>query len=439
VENRERFAGVLILALTASSACSLLVSTAGLAGSEALPDGATEGGPRPGSCAPDASCREAGADLPLTGDGQDGSLAPTRDQTLNDISQQVLGTLRNGVDVKGTDGFRPSQYVLLHQTRGDGAGRYEFAIIASVDMGKNKVVLAQDLVNPFTSAGDNRAQMIVVPRFTDVTIPSGVTVTAPAWDGARGGILVFKASGTISVSGTIDMSGRGFRGVSHASTCPYQCGGAARAASASSGESASGPALESSTRNGSGGGGGQHGGDCSFGGGGGHATEGETGTDGESRCTATPPRGGVGGGGVGAPDLSKAVFFGGAGGEAGADEDGAYPGAGGNGGGIVWIDAADLRVIGAIRADGGKGGDGQNLAACGGGGSGMGGGGGGAGGAIRIRVTTSATIGANAVTASGGDPGKCAGKSGRGGRSGAGRIGIAGAFTGSSSPNADPH
>ena len=50
-----------------------------------------------------------------------------------------------------------------------------------------------------------------------------------------------------------------------------------------------------------------------------------------------------GDGGSWLDNLRSTIFFGGSGGEGGADEDGCHPGRGGNGGGIIIVDA--------VRAD----------------------------------------------------------------------------------------
>ncbi|MCK6518199.1 hypothetical protein L6R46_24475, partial [Myxococcota bacterium] len=59
-----------------------------------------------------------------------------------------------------------------------------------------------------------------VPNYEDVTLTSGATLTASAWNGSTGGVVAFRASGTLTVdsSSSIDVSGRGYRGGSAGST-----------------------------------------------------------------------------------------------------------------------------------------------------------------------------------------------------------------------------
>ena len=148
----------------------------------------------------------------------------------------------------------------------------------------------------------------------------------------------------------------------------------------------------------------------------------------------------------GVASLVGSVAFGGAGGEGGFDEDGSYSGAGGNGGGLIFITSPTLTVTGSIQSNGTAGGNGVSGALVGattqpfpldscGAGAGMGGGGGGAGGAVRIISSTTATLGANLVTATGAGGGVCSGGSAGAGVGGVGRVGIkATASTGTTNP-----
>ena len=59
-----------------------------------------------------------------------------------------------------------------------------------------------------------------VPNYEDVTLQSGAILTASAWNGSTGGVVAFRASGTLTVdsSSSIDVSGRGYRGGSAGSS-----------------------------------------------------------------------------------------------------------------------------------------------------------------------------------------------------------------------------
>ena len=94
------------------------------------------------------------------------------------------------------------------------AGHYEFKTVLSNLAGI--VTFTQPFAYSYTtlgatlSQGARRYQVIRVPQLSAVTI-SG-TVTAPQWDGVTGGVYVIDVTGTLTLNGTIDVSGQGFRG-----------------------------------------------------------------------------------------------------------------------------------------------------------------------------------------------------------------------------------
>jgi hypothetical protein len=403
----------------------------------------------------DGGADAADASVPLTanvGSGTDGALMPGGGMfTLNvqcytHVKGTAGATLLTGVDHHAPQ-IVPGAILLVYTPQGAGAGVFEYVTVAVQPMNgqpPNSTVITAPLKKSYTSA-----TVYVVKQYTNVTIPNGMTFNANPWDGNCGGVLVFKATGTVSIAGKIDMSGRGFRGNSHQGVCAgaalYECNQAtpnAGAANGFAGESEVGAAENNYLANGMGGGGGQDGADCGQGGGGGHGVAGGKGANGSGTvCRSGVQQGGQGGNTSGVADLTSQFFLGGAGGEGGGDDDGAYPGAGGNGGGIVLIDAQTISVTGGVLANGSVGGDGvQNDPTCGGAGSGMGGGGGGAGGTIRLAATTSVTLGNQLVTAAGGASGHCATPMKQAaGSGGAGRIAVnAPTVNGSTSPAYDP-
>jgi hypothetical protein len=397
----------------------------------------------------------ADASVPLTanvGSGVDGALTPNGNMFMLNVQcyTHVKGTAGTTL-LSGVDHHAPQivtgAMLLIYTPQGAGAGVFEYATVGNTNaMGLpgNSTPLVAPLKQSYTSA-----TVYVVKQYTNVTIPSGMTFNANPWDGNCGGVIVFKATGTVSIAGKIDMTGRGFRGNSHVGVCggatPYECNSATPntgAANGFAGESEVGPPENNYLANGMGGGGGQDGADCGEGGGGGHGAAGGKGANGSATaCRTGVQQGGQGGNVGGTANLTAEVFLGGAGGEGGGDDDGAYPGAGGNGGGLVLIDAQTINITGGVLANGSAGGDGvQNDATCGGAGSGMGGGGGGAGGTIRLAATTGVTLGNGLVSAAGGVSGHCATPTKQPAGAGAvGRIAVnAAMITGTTSPAYDP-
>ena len=61
-----------------------------------------------------------------------------------------------------------------------------------------------------------------VPHYDDVSIASGVTLSASDWSENGGGVLIFRAEGDVTISGTLDASGAGFRGGDGVATAPAE-------------------------------------------------------------------------------------------------------------------------------------------------------------------------------------------------------------------------
>jgi len=247
---------------------------------------------------------------------------------------------------------------------------------------------------------NQRVMLQRVPNYTDVTINFGTTLTADAWDGTKGGVIYFRASGVVTNNGTISMNGKGYRGGSG-----WNGEGSGRR-----GESCPGyPNDQSYVGYYGAGGGGRYwvsSGDAGDAGGGG------------SYGSAGLAGGGSGGGYTGSvygiQDISTAYLGSGGGGGAGdTDGDVGNGGNGGSGGGLILLAAGKFLNGGSISSYGNNGanaydpGDGE-----------PGSGGGGAGGSILFNVTNS-SFGSNLVLAKGGAGGVV---SAQGGAGGAGRI-----------------
>ena len=368
-------------------------------------------------CIVDAVCQDGACSV--FGSGKDGDLVVTSGTTvINGARGWVQGSAGQATVTieEATGTLLPGDRVLFHQTTGAGAGVWEEHLVESRN--GSTLVLTSPLEATYTTAGVDHAQVVRVQQYDNVTV-SGGTLKAPEWNGNSGGILVFVAKGTVSLTGgTVDMNHAGFRGKQHG--CTYRC------QDGWCGESTlGGPGgITAPGANGMGGGGGQRGQDCAAGGGGGHGTAGGDGADGGGgSCAAPGHQGGTGGATGGDPDTSLLILFGGAGGEGGGDEDGGYPGGGGRGAGIVIIRANEIQLAGgAISANGQTGSHGTQ--GCGSG-SGMGGGGGGAGGALYL-AAVNATLGADVIKANGAEGGRCApsNASAPGGTGGFGRIAV---------------
>jgi hypothetical protein len=103
----------------------------------------------------------------------------------------------------------------------NNSGKYEFRRVVSFAGGA--LVIDQGLANTYTRAapsagtgtaenGNRRFQVIRVPQFSTLTMPTGTTAP-PAWNGETGGVWVVDVAGNLNMNGaTVDASSLGFRG-----------------------------------------------------------------------------------------------------------------------------------------------------------------------------------------------------------------------------------
>jgi len=342
-------------------------------------------------------------------------------------------------------------------------GEYEFALISSID--GNTLTLSNNLLNGY----DGTTQKVMVqrvPQYTDVTVNEEKNLYPSDWDGTKGGVLAFKATGTVTVTGTIHADNKGLihgTGAPVASSIratggesPFGSGGSGgcnqftncligedgTAAGGGGGSSLSGFSAGvggsgSEALGGGGGGGGSAYGSYAPGGGGGGGGYGTAGAGGDGHhsdgsagsidssgeggygsyfgtANSNGSGGGGGGGGTyGVADLS--TIFMGSGGGGGGSREKSYRGMnGGDGGGIVIIFGDTIDIGGSVSSKGesGYGSSSTNGA-----------GGGGAGGSVLI-TSDEINIGADSSIDVEGGLGGSGGTYGQaGGDGGDGRVG----------------
>ena len=302
-------------------------------------------------------------------------------------------------------------------------GNFETIKIAGVDTGTNTVTFTtaktkyygdnlNDDTNLGTTTGTQHVMLQRVPNYHDVTVGLGYTLTASAWDGDKGGVLYFRANGTVNIAGSVTTVGSGYRG---AGNTP------AGRTMGKRGESFTleYDAVESQSALMGAGGGGNGSGNVSNGGGGGAYV---------SSGSAGLVQGGTAGSGGNLYSTyftiaSDRYYLGSGGGGGSCDNDDStseYGGGGGAGGGILMISANIIGVSGSVSSSGGAG-----VAAYTGtsGANETGGGGGGGGGSLVLNANT-LTLGSSLVTASGGVGGLGFSSVSSGGNGGTGRISI---------------
>lgn len=343
------------------------------------------------------------------GDGSDGAFTYAASVTDTPIDSAASGSASSTALGASNASFAAGQRILIHQSRGTGAGNWEINEVAGYNHPAGTITTVNPLTNSYSSTGPtDRAQVLVIPEYTDLTVSAGVTVTAKAWNGTTGGIFATYANGTATLDGTIAGTAGGYRG---------GLNGTGIDSAGFQGEGTLGAGMATDLSNGNGAGGGRHLGTGSEGGGGGG--------NGASGIAA----GGAGGLAGGTADLTTAVFGGGGGG--GAVNNGTGTGgAGANGGLIVFLFTRNISVGGAggAAANGTNGGGGVSSGGL------IGGGGGGAGGSVLIRAED-AMVGTNRILATAGLGGLGAGGGQAGADGGAGRIRIEACNTGAGTTN----
>ena len=374
-------------------------------------------------CANDQVTLTALAAQPSYGNGNQGALTVSGTTSVDATRSAVFGAIgvvgSNSIQVASASGFAIGNEVLIismqdsTKSNSNVTGQYEFRIISAIS--SNTLTFTQPLVNTYLVNAATKHQVILVPNYSNVTVNNGGLLTCSNWDGTTGGVLCFRANGNLTVNsgGIISASAKGYRGLSHAALWRNKDGAQGEGIYGQGfiGGNSNGSNGYWNLPNGNGGGGGTGTGDAAGGGGGSYGSLGTDGVDWGGHFKGRK------GDTISNPGVTR-LYFGGAGGEGGGDEDGAYPGKGGNGGGIIYIAAVSITNNGIINSNGETGGNGCNN--CGGSGSGMGGGAGGAGGTIELGLNTFSGAG-NSIAVSGGTLGTGYG-AGNGGAGGNGRI-----------------
>ena len=100
----------------------------------------------------------------------------------------------------------------------NNVGNYEYNEVLSIS--GNTVTLKYAIQRPYNIPG-GKVQLVTVPQFTNYTVTD--TLTALPWNGSKGGIVVFGVDNTLTLSGPIDVTGKGFRGGGPLNQTYYSC------------------------------------------------------------------------------------------------------------------------------------------------------------------------------------------------------------------------
>ena len=312
------------------------------------------------------------------GGGGAAAISGTEQQTDWTVASAAIAAGATSIGVDDSSVFSVGDEILVLSQMGVDAGQHQFVFVSVVGAATLTVE------PPLDDAYDSGSVVLVqrVPHYTSAAI-SGSLEASP-WAGDGGGVVVFRSTGAVSISGEIEAQGAGFYGgegvVSNGSAGTqgdsYLSFGAVGTAAANDGGGGTYPLASNG---------------CDGGAGAGHGSAGSAGYG--LYCSSSVWWGcaayglvavTTGGGSYGDADLVEWHL--GSGGGAGAPDSGSdgsdarnISGDGGGGGGIVAVfSGTSITVSGAIDADGEGGEDGDTY------GGEVGAGGGGAGGTILL-------------------------------------------------------
>ncbi|HYG51001.1 MAG TPA: gliding motility-associated C-terminal domain-containing protein [Flavobacteriales bacterium] len=321
---------------------------------------------------------------------------PNATVILDDVTGLAQGDTVFFIQVKGAeiDLSNTNDYGKVLDYK--GTGLYEYNVICSIS--GTTVIFERKFYNDYNPSGV--FQVVGYTTHGDVSITG--TVTCPAWDSAKGGIVLIRSTGTIDMQADMDVSAKGFRGGQH-SNSPYNCDflddftgyeyTVSSGMGAMKGEGIAGYTVNNGGRGplGNGGGGGND--HNSGGGGGSNIKDGGKGGDNDDPGIANCHGYNPGLGGRNLDEGPKPLFFGGGGGAGHSNS--VNISSGGNGGGIVILIANKIEGNGhTIYANGADGLDGFGDG---------GGGGGGAGTVFFYTDNVASTVNVNANGGVGGD------------------------------------
>jgi len=340
-------------------------------------------------------------------------------------------TLTIGSQDETYDVFVSTGAALLYQTQDDvvsnfsnsrnfgnvsdirNAGRYEAVVISSVTRSGGTITSIELDASPalsFNTGANSNVQIISYPTLGSPDYTTTTDISAVDWNGSYGGVVAFKVDGVLNLEHSISVNEQGFRGGSRNTGGTSSCDSSTYFTPSSNSYANKGEGIYKVSNSNyaaargkiatGGGGGNPHNGG---GGGGGNFSAGGLGGPGWGSGSTACTRYAGGFGGVSLNDhiTSTRVFMGGGGGSGEGNNNLAT--AGGDGGGVIFLEADTLRTSGTCS--------GLNISANGeavGSGSGNdGAGGAGAGGSIVLKirhfdVLTTCPI---TVAASGGDGG----------------------------------
>ncbi|MCX6181932.1 MAG: gliding motility-associated C-terminal domain-containing protein [Bacteroidetes bacterium] len=128
---------------------------------------------------------------------------------VNDVTGIASGDLLFIIQMQGATISTANDDTWGSVSNYNNCGFYEFLEVLSTNAGTNTITFSCPLIHSYTNSG--KVQVVKVPRYVNLTIQAGASISALPWDGSIGGVVVAEISGNTIINGTIDVTGLGFR------------------------------------------------------------------------------------------------------------------------------------------------------------------------------------------------------------------------------------
>jgi len=131
-------------------------------------------------------------------------------EVINQYSEVVnVNSATREIEVSNASLFFPGSKAVLIQMDGGTPGTWEFVHVVQTTSVMVRVLNIQRTYDPFAG----KVQLVTVPEYSDLYIPSGTSIVPLPWNGFTGGVVTCMVSGalTIDAGGFIDASGAGFQ------------------------------------------------------------------------------------------------------------------------------------------------------------------------------------------------------------------------------------
>ncbi|TAL57904.1 MAG: hypothetical protein EPN85_12900 [Bacteroidetes bacterium] len=122
---------------------------------------------------------------------------------------QMQGATILGAPFAGNPPSTPIDSTWGAITTYNNCGNWEFAEVKSVP---NATSIALDCPLTYSYTATGKTQVVRVPRYSSLTVNAGGVITCDTWNGTIGGVCAIEVEFNTTINGSINATGKGFRG-----------------------------------------------------------------------------------------------------------------------------------------------------------------------------------------------------------------------------------